>query len=121
MTIKKLNNYIIIWDTIVGKLSLINLWLIQIFQNYFNNPLKIVSKGLRYAHGEFIPEYQLAIGVEFGAKNVQIRNKTYRIQIWDTADQENFRAITSAYYKNRVFALVVYDISSRDSFINVST
>ena len=55
------------------------------------------------------------------AKNVEIRNKAYRIQIWDTAGQENFRSITRAYYKNSVCALVVYDISSRDSFNNVST
>jgi small GTP-binding protein len=91
--------YIIIGDAAVGKSNLL----------------------LRYAHGQFKPEYQLTIGVEFGAKNVQIRNKTYRIQIWDTAGQENFRSITRAYYKNSVCALVVYDISSRDSFNNVST
>ena len=91
--------YIIIGDAAVGKSNLL----------------------LRYAHGQFKPEYQLTIGVEFGAKNVVIRNKTYRIQIWDTAGQENFRSITRAYYKNSVCALVVYDISSRDSFNNVST
>ena len=91
--------YIIIGDAAVGKSNLL----------------------LRYAHGQFKPEYQLTIGVEFGAKNVQIRGKTYRVQIWDTAGQENFRSITRAYYKNSVCALVVYDISSRDSFNNVST
>ena len=91
--------YIIIGDAAVGKSNLL----------------------LRYAHGQFKPEYQLTIGVEFGAKNVEIRNKTYRIQISDTAGQENFRSITRAYYKNSVCALVVYDISSRDSFNNVST
>ena len=91
--------YIIIGDAAVGKSNLL----------------------LRYAHGQFKPEYQLTIGVEFGAKNVEIRNKTYRIQIWDTAGQENFRSITRAYYKNSACALVVYDISSRDSFNNVST
>ena len=91
--------YIIIGDAAVGKSNLL----------------------LRYAHGQFKPEYQLTIGVEFGAKNVEIRNKVYRIQIWDTAGQENFRSITRAYYKNSVCALVVYDISSRDSFNNVST
>ena len=91
--------YIIIGDAAVGKSNLL----------------------LRYAHGQFKPEYQLTIGVEFGAKNVTIRNKVYRIQIWDTAGQENFRSITRAYYKNSVCALVVYDISSRDSFNNVST
>ena len=91
--------YIIIGDAAVGKSNLL----------------------LRYAHGQFKPEYQLTIGVEFGAKNVQINNKIYRIQIWDTAGQENFRSITRAYYKNSVCALIVYDISSRDSFNNVST
>ena len=74
--------YIIIGDAAVGKSNLL----------------------LRYAHGQFKPEYQLTIGVEFGAKNVVIRNKTYRIQIWDTAGQENFRSITRAYYKNSVCA-----------------
>ena len=91
--------YIIIGDAAVGKSNLL----------------------LRYAHGQFKPEYQLTIGVEFGAKNIQIKNKVFRIQIWDTAGQENFRSITRAYYKNSVCALVVYDISSRDSFNNVTT
>jgi len=91
--------YIIIGDAAVGKSNLL----------------------LRYTHGQFKPEYQLTIGVEFGAKNIQINNKIFRIQIWDTAGQENFRSITRAYYKNSVCALVVYDISSRDSFNNVST
>jgi len=89
--------YIIIGDAAVGKSNLL----------------------LRYVHGQFKPEYQLTIGVEFGAKNIEIGSKIFRIQIWDTAGQENFRSITRAYYKNSVCALVVYDISSRDSFNNV--
>ena len=90
--------YIIIGDAAVGKSNLL----------------------LRYAHGQFKPEYQLTIGVEFGAKNIQINNKIFRIQIWDTAGQENFRSITRAYYKNSVCALVVYDISSKDTFDHVT-
>jgi small GTP-binding protein len=89
--------YIIIGDAAVGKSNLL----------------------LRYVHGQFKPEYQLTIGVEFGAKNIEISSKLFRIQIWDTAGQENFLSITRAYYKNSVCALVVYDISSRDSFNNV--
>jgi len=90
--------YIIIGDAAVGKSNLL----------------------LRYAHGQFKDEYQLTIGVEFGAKNISIDDKIYRIQIWDTAGQENFRSITRAYYKNSVCALVVYDITNRDSFNNIS-
>ena len=91
--------YIIIGDAAVGKSNLL----------------------LRYAHGQFKPEYQITIGVEFGAKNVCIRDKFYSIQIWDTAGQENFRSITRAYYKNSVCSLVVYDISKRETFNNAST
>ena len=39
----------------------------------------------------------------------------------DLAGKESFRPIARAYYKNSVCALVVYDISSRDSFNSVST
>ena len=91
--------YIIIGDAYVGKSNLL----------------------LRYAYGNFNPEYQLTIGVEFAAKNLKIRDQTYRIQIWDTAGSENFLSITRSYYKSSVCALVVYDISNRDSFNHIGT
>ena len=89
--------YIIIGDSSVGKSNIL----------------------LKYAHNQFKPEYQLTIGVEFGAKNIEINQRAYRIQIWDTAGQENFRSITRAYYKNSVCALVVYDVTNKDSFDSV--
>ena len=91
--------YIIIGDQAVGKSNIL----------------------LRYTQGEFKNEYQTTIGVEFGAKNANINNTLYRIQIWDTAGQENFRSITRAYYKNSACALIVYDITKRESFENVQT
>jgi Ras-related protein Rab-11A len=45
--------------------------------------------------------------------------KTIKAQIWDTAGQERYRAITSAYYRGAVGALLVYDITKRQSFDNV--
>ena len=75
-----------------------------------------------YIDGRFTSLYESTIGVEFRAKNVEIRNTTYRIQIWDTTGKENFRLIIRAYYyKNTACAFVVYDISNRNSFNNVST
>ena len=91
--------YIIIGDASVGKSNLL----------------------LRYSTGEFRSEYQTTIGVEFAAKNVNIDNLVYRIQLWDTSGQEQFKSITRNYYKNSACALVVYDITSRDSFNNVAT
>ena len=76
---------------------------------------------LRYTRDKFNEEFQSTIGVEFGVKNLQIEDKIYRVQIWDTAGQENFRSITRAYYKNSVCACVVYDITSKKSFENIKS
>lgn len=42
-----------------------------------------------------------------------------KIQIWDTAGQESFKSITRSYYKGSIAALLVYDITRRDSFDNI--
>ena len=62
----------------------------------------------------------MTIGVEFGAKTIQIDGKTIKIQIWDTAGQEAFQAITRTYYKGAIGALLVYDITRKDTFIHVT-
>ena len=89
--------YIIVGDSSVGKSNLL----------------------MKFAHNKFTEDYQATIGVEFGAKNIEIEQQIYRVQIWDTAGQENFRSITKAYYKNSVCAMVVYDITNDNSFKHV--
>jgi small GTP-binding protein len=74
---------------------------------------------LRYVYDSFKEDYQLTIGVEFGEKLVKYNNKTYKIQIWDTAGQEQFRSITRAYFKSSICSFVVYDITNRETFENV--
>ncbi len=74
----------------------------------------------RYTSGKFNPEHELTIGCEFMAKNISIKNRNIRIQLWDTAGQESFRSITRSYYKNSTCAFIVYDISSRKTFDDVN-
>ncbi|KAL2608277.1 hypothetical protein R1flu_026850 [Riccia fluitans] len=74
----------------------------------------------RYARNEFHLNSKATIGVEFQTQSMEIDNKEIKAQIWDTAGQERFRAVTSAYYRGAVGALVVYDISRRSTFENVS-
>jgi len=58
--------------------------------------------------------------VEFGSKILLIgEEQSVKLQIWDTAGQERFRAITRSYYREAAAALVVYDITDRDSFLHV--
>jgi len=73
----------------------------------------------RFTRNEFNLESKSTIGVEFATKSITVNNKRLKAQIWDTAGQERYRAITSAYYRGAVGALLVYDISKRQSYDNV--
>ena len=97
----------------------------------FNYLLKFVIIGdsgvgksnilLRYINNTFSDEFKTTVGVEFGAKNLEVNGRIYRIQIWDTTGQENFRSIARAYYKNSVCACIVYDITNRNSFNSIQS
>ena len=43
-----------------------------------------------------------------------------RLQIWDSAGQEEFKAITRSYYRSSAAALVVFDLTRKDTFRNVA-
>eukprot|EP00262_Sarcandra_glabra_P000858 TRINITY_DN1090_c0_g1_i1.p1 TRINITY_DN1090_c0_g1~~TRINITY_DN1090_c0_g1_i1.p1 ORF type:complete len:216 (+),score=32.55 TRINITY_DN1090_c0_g1_i1:312-959(+) len=73
----------------------------------------------RFTRNEFCLESKSTIGVEFATRTLQVDGKTVKAQIWDTAGQERYRAITSAYYRGAVGALLVYDITKRQTFENV--
>lgn len=74
---------------------------------------------LQYTDNKFRNQHELTIGVEFGAKSIELDDKIIKIQIWDTAGQEAFQAITRTYYKGAVGALLVYDITRKETFMHV--
>ncbi|ROL44733.1 Ras-related protein Rab-2A [Anabarilius grahami] len=67
-----------------------------------------------------LPSFVLT-GVEFGARMITIDGKQIKLQIWDTAGQESFRSITRSYYRGAAGALLVYDITRRDTFNHLTT
>ena len=73
----------------------------------------------RFASDKFDKNSKATIGVEFIYKTIKINNEIFKIEIWDTAGQERYKSITSAYYKGARGAIVVYDITSEDSFKNI--
>ncbi|XP_076887601.1 ras-related protein RABA5a-like [Bidens hawaiensis] len=73
----------------------------------------------RFARDEFYPNSKSTIEVEFQTQKIDIKGKEIKAQIWDTAGQERFRAVTSAYYRGAVGALLVYDISRRQTFDSI--
>eukprot|EP00388_Colpodella_angusta_P003467 GDKJ01012220.1.p1 GENE.GDKJ01012220.1~~GDKJ01012220.1.p1 ORF type:complete len:215 (+),score=55.80 GDKJ01012220.1:23-667(+) len=74
---------------------------------------------LRFSDDNYSDSYISTIGVDFKIKTININNKTVKIQIWDTAGQERFRTITCAYYRGAHGIIVVYDVTDRESFLNV--
>lgn len=74
----------------------------------------------RFARNEFCLDSKATIGVEFQTRTLTIDHKTVKAQIWDTAGQERYRAITRAYYRGAVGAMLVYDITQRESFDHVA-
>ncbi|XP_064995373.1 ras-related protein RIC2-like, partial [Musa acuminata AAA Group] len=74
----------------------------------------------RFTRNEFNLESKSTIGVEFATRSITVDGKILKARIWDTAGQERYRAITSAYYRGAVGALLVYDVTRHTTFENVS-
>ena len=64
----------------------------------------------------FVP----TIGVDFKIKTFEIDTKKIKMQIWDTAGQERFKNIIASYYRGAHGILLLYDVTDKDSFKNLS-
>jgi Ras-related protein Rab-1A len=74
---------------------------------------------MRFADDIFNSSYISTIGVDFKINTIEIKNKTVKFQIWDTAGQDRFRTITSSYYRGSQCTIICYDITDRYTFDNV--
>ena len=88
---------IIIGDSGVGKSSLIK----RAVQNIFDS------------------NYQPTIGFEFLLMHFNVNDEKIKLQIWDTCGQEMYRSLVQGFYRNTAFALLVYDISRKNTFKNL--
>ena len=64
----------------------------------------------------FVP----TIGVDFKIQTFDIDEKRIKMQIWDTAGQERFKNIIASYYRGAHGILLIYDVTDKDSFKNLS-
>jgi len=76
---------------------------------------------LRYVQNAFNDKHLSTIQASFLTKRLNVDNKRVGLAIWDTAGQERFHALGPIYYRDANGALLVYDITDRDSFIKVQT
>lgn len=60
------------------------------------------------------------VGVDFRLKKMTVEGKKVKLAIWDTAGQERFRTLTSAYYRGAQGVILVYDVTRRETFTDLS-
>eukprot|EP00310_Coccolithus_braarudii_P023149 CAMPEP_0183357048 /NCGR_PEP_ID=MMETSP0164_2-20130417/45349_1 /TAXON_ID=221442 /ORGANISM="Coccolithus pelagicus ssp braarudi, Strain PLY182g" /LENGTH=206 /DNA_ID=CAMNT_0025530593 /DNA_START=39 /DNA_END=659 /DNA_ORIENTATION=+ len=96
---KAILKVIILGDSGVGKTSLMN----------------------RYCKDRFSQKYKATIGADTMTKEVQVEEKLVTLQIWDTAGQERFQSLGVSFYRGADACVLVYDITNKKSFDNLST
>ena len=85
---------VLLGDTSVGKSSLVQ----------------------RFCSDKFEDKYKITIGGAYLQKEVKLKNgNSLKLHIWDTGGQEKFRSMAELYYKESAGALLVYDVSNKES------
>ena len=75
---------------------------------------------LRFVDDVWNDTFVPTIGVDFKIKTLEIDSKKVKMQIWDTAGQERFKNIISSYYRGAHGILLLYDVTDKESFKNLS-
>ena len=86
---------VLVGETGVGKTSIISQFIDQVFEE----------------------DLQTSTGGSFSSKEIFFDNgKSLKLEIWDTAGQERYRSLTKIFYKNSSCAILVYDITKKQTF-----
>ena len=74
---------------------------------------------LRYTDNKFYNEHKATLGVDFGYKLLTVNNHLFNIRMWDTAGSEAFKSVTRSFYGGSTCAVIVYDITKRNTFEHI--
>ncbi|KAK8863679.1 Ras- protein Rab-22A [Tritrichomonas musculus] len=91
------NKIVILGDSGVGKTSLITQWI----------------------KGQFNENQNPTIGAGYFEKRVEINDEEQKVQIWDTAGEERFQAMAPIYSQNSIGALIVFDLTRKDTMQHI--
>lgn len=75
----------------------------------------------RYVNNTYDEKSETTNGASYASKIIDLEqyNQSLRFDIWDTAGQEKYRSLTKFFYKDAAIAVLVYDITRRESFEEV--
>ena len=76
----------------------------------------------KYTDKTFQDAHISTIGLDYRLKSMNLKSgKNLKLQIWDTAGQDRFRAITKNYYKGANGIILIYDVTSSKTYDNVKS
>ena len=75
----------------------------------------------RFLKGTFDAEQITTVGASYASKTIKISetNESLTLDVWDTAGQEKYRSLTRIFFQGAKLAILVYDITRKDSFENL--
>lgn len=76
---------------------------------------------VRFAENEYKDTYLSTMGLEFRFRVIKIGDTNVKVQLWDTAGQERFKSLTRSYYRGADGIMLVFDVTDKKSFSNVSS
>ena len=76
---------------------------------------------VRFVNNTFYDGAPSTTGANYATQNLEYKeyNKTIKYDIWDTAGQEKYRGLAKIFYKDAAIAILVYDITNKNSFIEI--
>jgi small GTP-binding protein len=76
---------------------------------------------LRFTENTFSPTMMSTVGIDSKTRTVTFADRSYRVQVWDTAGQEKFRTISYTFYSRADGILLVYDVTDPNSLQHVTS
>ena len=98
---------VFVGDICVGKTSIMNRFIL----NEFTDEYDVIIFLILY--------FQSTIGVDFATKMIEFRNNSIKLQMWDSAGQERYKALIPSYVRGAAIIFIVYDLSDSNSFTNL--
>ena len=75
----------------------------------------------RFTQGIFENNVNSTRGASYSNKIIDVNGTPLSLDIWDTAGQETYKSLTKYFYKGAKMALLVYDITRKESFDNIKS
>ena len=73
----------------------------------------------KFVTGNTLETTQPTVGVAFLSKTITVDDKDYKLNVWDTAGQEQYRGMAPMYYRNSKIAIICFDITCSQSYDSV--